>query len=315
MDEFEVIQIIRDKVLGKKLGAEIIGDDVSFLKEKGNIVAKTDMLVSTTDMPPRMSLAQAAKKAVAMCVSDFAAKGVKPDSYLISLGIPKGCTKRDVFSIARGLKEASERWSVALIGGDTNLTKEFVIACTMFGFSDRIVRRKGAGTGELVVTNGYFGYTAAGLRILLGKATGTSEFERKAISSVLEPEPRLEDGLILSKYLTSSMDSSDGLAISLYTLAESNNVGIRLTKIPTNMDVKQFATRNGLRVEDLVFFGGEEYLVVGTMRKNDFMEAKRELKKVGGKLIAFGYTERGKGVFLGLEKSLSLPKKGWVYSF
>ena len=72
-------------------GYAAIGDDVALIPAgKGRLVAKVDMLVEHTDVPPGMTYRQAARKAVAMCVSDFAAKGVKPDSFMVSLGLKNG---------------------------------------------------------------------------------------------------------------------------------------------------------------------------------------------------------------------------------
>ncbi|MEM2936836.1 MAG: AIR synthase related protein [Candidatus Bathyarchaeia archaeon] len=67
------------------------GDDVSAVQLDGNrlAVVKTDMLVGKTDVPPGMSLRQAARKAVVMNISDFAAKGVKPLIVLSSIGLPR----------------------------------------------------------------------------------------------------------------------------------------------------------------------------------------------------------------------------------
>jgi thiamine-monophosphate kinase len=315
MNEIEVIRIITNTVLGKDRAKDIIGDDVAVTGANANLVIKTDMLVSTTDMPPQMTLEQASRKAVAMCVSDFAAKGVKPTCFLVSLGIPKGYTKNEIRRIALGLKKASYEWGLELLGGDTNLSKELVISCTMVGFSDKVVGRRGAKPAEIVVTNGYFGYTASGLKILLDNAKCGSKFKKKAVESVLKPSPRLEDGIILSKYLTSSIDSSDGLAISLHTLAELNGVGIKVTKMPVDNDVLNFASANGIKAEELVLFGGEEYLIVGTMRRDDFDRAKAELENRGGTIIAIGQTTNKKGVVMEINGSTKIPKKGWIYSF
>lgn len=311
IDENEVIKIILTTVLGDKTSK--IGDDVAISDQ--NLIIKTDMLVSTTDVPKQMNLTQASKKAVAMCVSDFAAKGVKPVGFLVSLGIPRGTTKEQIKEIALGLKEASLKWGLKLYGGDTNLSKELIISCTMFGFSDKIVTRDGAKPGEVVVTNGYFGYTASGLKILMNKVKYTNDFGKKAISSVLNPEPRLNDGLILSRYLTSSIDSSDGLSISLHTLSRMSGVKIVINKKPTNDDVYEFASLNGINVDELVFFGGEEYLIVGTMRKNEFRKARKEIEENGGILLKIGYTTRGLGVEVKDGKRGILPEIGWVYSF
>ena len=62
---------------------------------------KTDMLVGRTNVLPGMSLWQAARKAVVMNVGDLAAKGVRPTAILVSLGLPRGLTERDVDRLVR----------------------------------------------------------------------------------------------------------------------------------------------------------------------------------------------------------------------
>src|SRR3990172_9178754 len=81
------------------------GDDVSAVNLDENHVAvlKTDMLVTQTDVPPGMSFWQAARKAVVMNVSDFAAKGVAPVATLVSLGLPGSLPREDIEAIASGL--------------------------------------------------------------------------------------------------------------------------------------------------------------------------------------------------------------------
>ena len=66
----------------------------------------------------------------------------------------------------------------------------------------------------------------------------------EVVSSVYLPNPRLELGLAVSRYLSSSIDSSDGLAISLYTIAEMSGVGIKLTEVPRAKGLEEFASRN-----------------------------------------------------------------------
>jgi thiamine-monophosphate kinase len=68
------------------------GDDVSAAPLIGNSMAilKTDMLVASTDVPPGMSLFQAARKALVMNISDFASKGVMPPPQLLPSACPKG---------------------------------------------------------------------------------------------------------------------------------------------------------------------------------------------------------------------------------
>jgi thiamine-monophosphate kinase len=267
-----------------------IGDDVALVPvAKGMLALKVDMLVEHTDVPQGMSYRQAARKAVAMCVSDFAAKGVRPDSFMVSLGLRRGVSQELVDDLAAGLRDAEREWGLRLVGGDTNEAKELVVDCAMVGSVERVVPRTGAMPGDALVTTGYFGYPPSGLRILQGAAAEV-RFGRRAKASVLRPDPDLKVGLALAPYLTSAMDSSDGLARSLHTLAEESGVGFEVMELPIASGVRRFAEKNGLDPEKLVFEGGEEYLIVGTMRKSKVPFARSAAEGAGGMLLEIGRT-------------------------
>jgi thiamine-monophosphate kinase len=256
----------------------------------------------------------ASRKAVAMCVSDFAAKGVRPTAFMVSLGLPRGTREGKVVELASGLVEASREWDVRLVGGDTGEADDLIIDCTMAGFAKKVVTRTGARPGEYVVTSGTFGQTAAGLRILLKGARAEPGFRKEALSSVYLPEPRLGLGLAVSRCLSSSIDSSDGLAISLHTISEMSGVGIRLTDLPYPKGLEEFASRNSCSAEDLALYGGEEYEIVGTVEKGSIKEARRRARSAGGELHVIGETvsaETLKGV--ALPDGRKVQKDGWIH--
>jgi thiamine-monophosphate kinase len=292
-----------------------IGDDVAVVRSRrGNVVLKTDMLVGHTDVPRGMTLRQAARKAVAMCVSDFAAKGVRPDSFMVSVGVWKGVKRRDVEELARGLKDAERAWKVRLIGGDTNESKELVIDCAMVGFADRVVGRGGATPGDALVVSGRFGYPPSGLMILGSGAKASAKFARLAISSVLEPNPNLKAGLALAPYLTSSMDSSDGLARSIHTLAMESGVGFEITSLPTGGGVEAFARMNGVDPGRLVLEGGEEYIIVGTVRKSQVAAASAAAERAGAVLLEIGVANESKRVVLKAGGGVTpVMNRGWTH--
>ncbi len=274
-----------------------IGDDVAVVPlRRGKLVVKVDMLVEGTDVPPGMSYREAARKAVAMCVSDFAAKGARPDSFMASIGLRRGVTEEEVKELALGFRDAEREWGVHLVGGDTNEAKELVIDCAMVGFARRLVGRKGASPGDVLVVTGPFGHQSAGLKILLKGATADPTFSTRAKLSVLKPTPRLEVGLALGPYLTSGMDSSDGLARSLHTLARESGVGFTVTNLPIAEGVETFAWANNLDAEALVLEGGEEYVIVGTVEESRMAEAERAARKAGGRLMKIGKTTGRRGV-------------------
>ena len=296
-------------------GYSPIGDDVAVIPVKGGkLVVKSDMLVGKTDVPRGMTYREAARKAVASCVSDFAAKGVAPDSFLVSLGLTRGVSDEDVRELADGFADSAREWKVNLVGGDTNEADDLVIDCTMIGFGADITSRRGAKAGDLVVTTGEFGLSAAGLKILLEGARAEPGFRRVAVGRVLKPNPRLKLGLAISRYLSASIDSSDGLAICLHSIARMSGVGIALTRLPIGRGVEKFARVNGYTVEDLVLYGGEEYEIVGSLGRKAFTRASRTARSLGGGLLVIGETTGEGGVRLttGSEER-SIQDRGYVH--
>ncbi|HEV2137810.1 MAG TPA: thiamine-phosphate kinase [Nitrososphaerales archaeon] len=293
-----------------------IGDDVALIPVgPGKLVVKVDMLVEGTDVPMGMTYRQAARKAVAMCVSDFAAKGARPDSFLISLGLRKGVTQEQVEELAQGLRDAEREWGTHLVGGDTNESRELIIDCAMVGFAKKLVTRAGASPGDKVVVTGPFGYAPAGLKILMEGASAEAKFAEKAKVSVLHPTPNLQVGLALAPYLTSAMDSSDGLARSLHTLAKESGVGFEVSALPVTPGVDKFARMNGLSTEELVLEGGEEYVIVGTVKGSKLGSAVEAVRKAGGELTEIGRATSRKGrVELRAEGSYRpIRDEGWTH--
>jgi thiamine-monophosphate kinase len=262
-----------------------------------------------------MTYRQAARKAVAMCVSDFAAKGVRPDSFMVSLGLRRETTQEQVNQLGRGFRDAEREWGVRMVGGDTNEADQLVIDCTMVGFAKKVVERRGARPGDTLLVTGPFGFPPAGLKIMIDGAKAERSFRETATRSVTRPTPDLEVGIALCNCLTSAMDSSDGLARSIHTLAEESGVGFELDKMPAGVGVAGFAKDNGLSLQDLVMAGGEEYVIVGTVRPEKLASAREAARSAGGQITAIGKATREKGrVFLRMGRLRKrIPDEGWTH--
>ncbi len=313
MDELEIIRLMKTMAAKPPGGWLSIGDDVAVLPgHRSGVVLKSDMLVGKTDVPPGMTWRQAGRKSLAACVSDFAAKGVSPEALMVSMGIPRSLSDADVRSLIKGFGDGMKEWGVRLVGGDTNEADDVVVDCVMVGFSDRVVKRGGAKPGQLIMATGDFGRTSAGLKILLEGAKADPKFRKSALASVYMPSPRLALGLKLAASLSASMDSSDGLAVCLHTIAEMSRVGMRIDRLPCDVpSMEEFAKKNGYPVEDLVLYGGEEYEIVATIEKERFKDAQAIASSMGEKLTVIGETtEPPSIVTMG---GRSLRNEGWVH--
>ena len=138
--ERKIIEIIANHLEAMPNSPVPFGDDVSavYIDQKQVAVLKTDMLVGKTDVPPNMSLWQAARKALVMNVSDFASKGVQPTAALVSLGLPRGCMRKDIEEIARGLNAGAREYDAYVIGGDTSEASDLTIAVSLYGTAEKI---------------------------------------------------------------------------------------------------------------------------------------------------------------------------------
>lgn len=269
-------------------------DDVSVYPTSRTswLVLKTDTLVGSTDVPPGMTLEQASRKAVVATVSDFASKGVRPSGLLLSLALRPPVTPHMVKELSDGIYKASKEYGCRVIGGDTGEASDLIIDCVGFGFVSpkMILRRNGARPGDVIAVTGSFGRTSAGLRILLSRKKVGGRFSR-LVDSVLRPAARLDTGLRLAKSgaVTSSIDSSDGLAWSLHEIASTSGVSMLLDKVPLAEDAKLYARLHGLQAENLALYGGEEYELLVTIRKGAFPA----LKKMVPSLIQIGSVAKG----------------------
>jgi len=257
------------------------------------------MLVESTDVPTGMRPWQIARKSIVACVSDLSAKGVKPPYIcVISIGVPTKYSKSEIKELANGFKKASKEFGVKIVGGDTNKSGELIIDCNIVGFLDydiRVPKRNGAKPGDLIICSGKFGYSASGLKILMRNAKAKGQFRKNAVLSVIRPKPQQRFGIYLAKSFSSSIDSSDGLAISLYELARQSKVNFFVDHIPAVNGIKEFAKNNHLDDKSLVFYGGEEYEIVATIPQANLEKAKSLTKRSKLKLYVIGRVEKGYG--------------------
>lgn len=268
------------KMLSKVDKNIIIGageDDCAALDigEEDYLLVTTDMLHRKTDFPLQMTGKQIGWMSVAVNLSDLASKGARPLGIVMAMGIPPEAELEFVEEIVRGMNDCTSRYGTAIIGGDTDSHEELTMAGTAIGMvkKELLIRRKGAGEGDLVCVTGNPGSAGAAL-FALGKKIPVS---KKILNALFEPVPRIKEGMALaeSRAVTSMMDISDGLALSLHDLSRAGGVGFRIyeSRLPILPEVKRMLKGEEL-LEAAVYTGGDFELLF-TVAKDKIEEARK----------------------------------------
>ncbi|MDI9644416.1 MAG: thiamine-phosphate kinase [Candidatus Verstraetearchaeota archaeon] len=293
-------------------------DDASALQLNDGryIVIKTDMFVKRTDAPRGMRHFQMGRKSVVMCASDLAAKGARPRAFMHSMGVPSRYSSKSVLELVEGVLSACSEYDLTFLGGDLGESRDLLVAGFMVGFADRLIKRSGASPGDVLVVTGPFGDTASALEILLKGKRAPPRLRRHLLRSIYLPNAKVDLGVALAGTgaVSSSMDSSDGLAFTLHELARSSGVRLALSKVPVSSAAVEFAAIHGIPAESLALYGGEEYELVLTVKPGALEEAKSAAERCGSCLIPIGVVEEGKGVFItegGAERPVEA--KGWEH--
>jgi thiamine-monophosphate kinase len=260
-----------------------IGDDCAVLSlNNGNYqVLTTDALVETVHFNLKTHTPeQLGWKTMAVNISDIAAMGGQPKFAVISLGIPNSVPVDFLDRFYKGLNQASQKYKVALVGGDTVASpKHLFINLALLGetVKKKVFTRSGARPGDKIFVTGTLGDSALGLKILESpkkKWKGSEALRKKLIQRHLKPEPRVAAAgwLARSKYkVTSMIDISDGLAQDLGHILKAGKVGAELweSDIPLSKTLAKFSLINGLPALQLALEGGEDYELLFTLAPED----------------------------------------------
>lgn len=236
------------------------------------LVWTTDMLHRRADFPSVAAPWQIGWMTIAVNLSDVAAMGAVPLGLLVAAGVPPEMEITFVEEIFRGMKDCASKYGTKVLGGDLDSHDELTLTGTALGEveKDLVLRRRGARPGDLLCTTGSLGSAGAGLKVALeaeGKGEkGIEDPDLLALTRrLLEPAPRMKEGrsLALTKSVTSMMDNSDGLALSLFDLAEAGGVGfsVREEKIPLDPSVRMIAGEVGEALDFALYAGGDFELV------------------------------------------------------
>lgn len=288
-------------------------------------VCNVDTMAWSSDaLPTDMTLEEFGAKLVSITLSDLVAKGAQPHFFLCSINGPIIHRSR-MKEIVTGIRNKCHLFGVAYLGGDLNGTpnssSEWVLTGVGIGFVSKksLIKRSTAQIGDIICVSGPFGYTGLGYAHFLEKKIDLPADHvilSKIREKLINPQLRIELLLFLRKYATSAIDSSDGLAISLFHLSQASNVQINVDALPVpkkfsvDKTFKAFAKEHKLDLLDIIMYAGEEYEIVFTVKESDYDLMCSELQEKNlTQPIKIGKVKQGStGVFY---KNQLLQIKGW----
>ncbi len=196
-------------------------------------VLKTDPIAEGVHFLPGDSAADIGWKALAVNVSDLAAKGARPFGYLMALSFPAPPGRKWMADFARGLGEAQNAFGIGLLGGDTDRRPgPLSITPTVIGEVPigRIIRRTAARPGDILCVSGSLGDASLGLALRQSTALAKGwrlmpHDAQTLIARYLRPQPRLALAPALLAYARASMDVSDGLMKDLGRMCKASGCG------------------------------------------------------------------------------------------
>ncbi|MDM7935408.1 MAG: thiamine-phosphate kinase [Methanothrix sp.] len=265
------------------------------------LVATTDMLHRKTDFPEIMNPWQIGWMTAAVNLSDIAAMGAEPAGLLVAAGLPPETDLCLIDELFCGLQECAACYGTRVLGGDTDAHDELTLTGCALGFVERdlVLLRRGAHAGDLLCTTGALGGAGGGLLALERR-----DLENDLVPLLLEPQPRVTEGraLALSRSVTSMMDNSDGLALSLWDLSEASGVGfvVREKDLPIAPGLEEMVGHR--EAVELVMGAGGDFELLFTVPPDRLEEARRACRlTVIGRAVDEGVWLESGGRRIGVE--------------
>ncbi|MGH8003991.1 MAG: thiamine-phosphate kinase, partial [Limisphaerales bacterium] len=137
-----------------------IGDDAAALAfGKENLLFTGDGVVENVHFNlDYFSFFEAGWRLASGNLSDIAAMGGKPMAAIVTLGVRKGLSEKNIFETYKGISTLLSKFNCSIAGGDIVRAREFFMDMAMLGRAGKkLLPRSGARPGELVVVTGELG--------------------------------------------------------------------------------------------------------------------------------------------------------------
>lgn len=297
-----------------------------------DLIVKTDPIAEGVHFSPGDRPEDIGWKALAVNVSDLAAKAAIPRAYLMALSFPAAPMRDWMQRFAQGLREAQTAFGMHLIGGDTDRRPGPVtVSITVFGEvpTGKMIHRGTAKPGDVLYVTGFLGTAAIGLALkrepsLAGRWLLTERQVASTIEHLHRPQPRLAAREALLACASAAMDISDGLAKDLGRMCKASGCGarVRIRDVPRSVAADKAVNIDPARWQD-VLAAGDDYellIAVPAQKVADFESRARAWLQPGPAVEPFSVTRIGEmtqGSAVELldadDKPLQLRSTGWEH--
>ncbi len=274
--------------------ADMVGDDAAVFQcaADHSLVVTTDVLVDGVHFSDGMakpnvyttSPEDVGWRAVAANLSDLAAMGATPLGITVGLSLPGMIPVTWVERLYQGLSECLQKYQTVLWGGDVTRSPLISVSITAIGQikPDRVIRRRDAQVGDVILVTGEHGASRAGLELLLHRERQTeltSASCQKLIQAHQRPQPRLDVPPLLRTFPVGGMDSSDGLADAIIQICRASGLGaiVELDSLPIPPELLQWVSFE--QALKWTLYGGEDFELVLTLPRQAAESLREKLGK------------------------------------
>src|SRR5437667_6816537 len=256
-------QLLNLLLAGPSLGKAVAvgpGDDcalVAIHDRRKLLVLKVDCVVEGVHFLRRTSASDVGWKAMMRQRSDFAATSAVPHFALITVIVPEQTKVAWIKQLYRGLRRATRRFDVSIVGGEMSSTPgEIAIATSVIGFVEkhRAGSRRGGKPGDDLFVTGRLG----------------GALRQKHLQFI----PRIVESRWLTENFSihAMMDLSDGLGADLPRLVRASKVGFKI-------EMEKFPLTRGVKIDDAISEGEDYELLFAISRRDRIRLQQRWAKK------------------------------------
>jgi thiamine-monophosphate kinase len=303
LDEFERIRRFFAPIAGP--GALGLRDDAALVDCAAGqrLVVTADAIVAGVHYLPDDPPDLVARKLLRVNLSDLAAMGARPLSYLLTTALPDSLGEDWLAEFAKGLGEDQRRFAVDLLGGDSVATKgPAVLSLTAIGTvaTGMEVPRSGARPGDRIWVSGTIGDAFLGLGVLRGRHPGLGAAHRAALIDRFRiPEPRTRLGPELAGIAHAMIDVSDGLLADLGHICAASNAGavVELMALPLSAAAQAVVAAEPA-IRPLLAAGGDDYELLFAASEDAAGAIAALSVRLGTPIAPIGRIKAGAGVRL-----------------